>query len=74
MLRQNLNTGEFSSLKASVKQAYNDFLSRQAQALHSTGTIDSLITGNKVLEARRLFDESKGRIRRYLADDKRFLN
>jgi hypothetical protein len=72
MLRQNLNTGEFSSLKASVKQAYNDFLSRQAQALHSTGTIDSLITGNKVLEARRLFDESKGRIRRYLADDKRF--
>jgi hypothetical protein len=72
MLRQNLNTGEFSTLKASVKQAYNDFLSHQAQALRSTGTIDSLLTSNKVLEALYLFNESKGRIRRDLADDKRF--
>lgn len=72
MLQQNLGAGEFASLEASVKRAYNNFLIRQAHALHSAGTIDSLVASNKAQEARHLFDQSKDRIRRDFADDKRF--
>ena len=72
MLQQNLDAVEFASLEASVKRAHNEFLARQAHAWHSAGVIDSLLTVNRVQEARHLFNESKDRIRRDLADDRRF--
>jgi hypothetical protein len=72
MLQQYMDAGSFTSLQAAVKRANYDFLTRQAKARHVVGTVDSLLTCNKVEEARHLFDESKGRIRHDLADDKGF--
>jgi hypothetical protein len=73
LLAQYLDARSFASLESSAQRANRDFTFGQDRARGVVARIDSLVGGGKAEEAHQLFEETKDRVRRDLADDKRFL-
>jgi hypothetical protein len=73
LLAQYLDAGSFASIEASVQRANRDFSVGQGRARGVVARVDSLVGCEKTEEAHQLFEETKDRVRRDLADDRRFL-
>jgi hypothetical protein len=74
MLSESLDTAAFAALQAEVDRANTGFAARQAGAKSIAGRIDSLVGAGRPKEAHDLFENAKDRLRRDMADDKRFFD
>jgi hypothetical protein len=73
LLAQYLDAKNFASLESSAERANKDFTVSRDRARGFIARVDSLVSREKAEEAHQLFEETKDRARRDLADDKRFL-
>ncbi len=74
LLAENLDSASFASLQAAVEKANTIFTARQRDANMLFARVDSLLGAQRAREAHDLFDASKEKIRRSIADDKRFFD
>jgi|GEM_PF-1383144 hypothetical protein len=74
MLSEFLDAAAFAALQAEVDRANTAFAARQAAAKSIAGRIDSLVGAGRPKEAHDLFENAKDRLKRDLADDKRFFD
>lgn len=74
MLSESLDTAAFAALQAQVDRANTGFAARQAGAKSIAGRIDSLVGAGRPREAHDLFENAKAKLKRDLADDKRFFD
>ena len=73
LLAQYLDAKDFASLESSARRANQDAAVRRDRARGVAARVDSLVSRGKSEEAHQLFEDTKDRVRRDLADDKRFL-
>ncbi|HUI91037.1 MAG TPA: hypothetical protein VLX68_02210 [Chitinivibrionales bacterium] len=73
LLSQHLDAKDFASLEASARRASQDAAVRRDRARGVVARVDSLVDRGKVEDAHLLFEDNKDRVRRDLADDRRFL-